>query len=75
MKIEGMKDFYTTMELIAEPWFPVRSTVTLKKLIEAEKIKAINISTSEKHLTRYRIQKQSIIDFMEKELKEKIEIK
>ena len=57
------KDFYTTQELVDEPWFPVRSTLTVKKLIESGKLEAVNISTSTR-FKRYRISKQSVLRFM-----------
>lgn len=58
------KDFYTTQELVDESWFPVRSTLTVKKLIESGKLEAVDISTSSR-FKRYRITKQSVLDFME----------
>jgi len=58
------KDFYTTQELVDEPWFPVHSTVTIKKLVESGELKAIDISTGE--FKRYRITKQSALDFVER---------
>lgn len=58
------KDFYTTQELVDEKWFPVRSTLTVKKLIESGNLEAVNISTSAR-FKRYRISKQSVLDFME----------
>ena len=57
------KDFYTTQELIKEPWFPIRSTLTIKKLIEAGRLEAIDVSTSPR-FKRYRISKQSVMNFM-----------
>lgn len=58
-----IKDFYTTQELVDEAWFPVRSTLTVKKLIESGNLEAVNISTSAR-FKRYRISKQSVLDFM-----------
>jgi len=60
------KDYYTTQELVDEPWFPVRSTLTVKKLIEQGKLRAIDISTSPR-FKRYRIEKQSVIEFLEQQ--------
>ena len=57
------KDYYTTQELVDEPWFPIKSTITVKKLIESGKLEAIDISTGE--FKRYRIKKQSALDFVE----------
>ena len=58
------KDFYTTQELVDEPWFPIRSTLTVKKLIEQGKLTAVDISTTPK-FKRYRIDKKSVIEFLE----------
>lgn len=62
-KIE--KEFYTTYELIEQPWFPVRSALTVKKLIEQGRLSAIDISSNPK-FKRYRISKQSVIEFIQK---------
>jgi len=63
MSIYIDKNFYTTEELVKQPWFPVKSPITLKKLIEKKIIEAVNISTNPKY-KRYRIKKQSIINFL-----------
>lgn len=60
------KDYYTTQELVNEPWFPVRSTLTVKKLIEAGRLEATNVSTSPRY-RRYRISKESAKAFVEKQ--------
>jgi len=60
------KDFYTTQELVDEPWFPIRSTMTVKKLIESGKLQAIDISSNPR-FKRYRITKQSVIEFLEQQ--------
>ena len=59
------KDFFTTQELIEQPWFPIKSTLTLKKLIEQGEIDAVDISTSD-NFKRYRISQQSALDFVER---------
>lgn len=59
----SIKDFYTTQELVQEPWFPIRSTMTVKKLIIQGKLEAYNISTSPR-FKRYRISKKSVEKFM-----------
>jgi hypothetical protein len=57
------KNFYTTQELTQQPWFPVKSPITLKKLIEAGVLEAVNISSNPK-MKRYRISKESVINFL-----------
>ena len=57
------KDFYTTQELVDAEWFPVRSTLTVKKLIEQGLLDAVNISTSS-NFKRYRISKESAEKFI-----------
>ena len=59
-----LKDFYTTKELVEEPWFPVRSTLTILKLIKGGKLQAVNIGAGEK-LKRFRISKESALTFSE----------
>ncbi len=61
VKVE--KDYYSTLELVAQSWFPVRSTITLKKLIENGELRAVNISTTKK-CKRYRIDNDSVQEFM-----------
>lgn len=60
------KDFYTTQELVNESWFPVRSTLTIKKLIETGRLEAVNVSTSPR-FKRYRISKQSVLNFVKEQ--------
>lgn len=72
MKEEVEKTFYSTLELVGQSWFPIKSTLTLKKLIESGELKAINISTS-KRFKRYRIFKDSVERFLLE--KGKIEVK
>lgn len=56
------KDFYTTHDLVHQDWFPISSSITLNKLIEAGKIQAVDISTTK--YKRYRIPKQAAVDFI-----------
>lgn len=60
------KDFYTTQELVREEWFPIRSTLTVKKLIETGRLEAVNVSTSPR-FKRYRISKKSVLNFMDEQ--------
>lgn len=59
------KDFYSTQELIDQSWFPIKSTLTLKKLIEQGEIDAVNVSTNP-DIKRYRISRKSAEDFVER---------
>lgn len=65
MKKEKEKDFYTTSELIKESWFPIKSYLTLKKLIEKGELDAIDVSTNPA-IRRYRIRKASVKAFIER---------
>lgn len=60
------KDYYTTTELVNEPWFPIKSIITVKKLIKIGKIEAVDISTNPK-FERYRITKNSAEQFIKKQ--------
>ena len=62
--MEEIKDFYSIQELVRAPWFPVLSTITIKKLIEQRKLKAIDISTNSK-FKRYRILGSSVKQFLQ----------
>lgn len=57
------KDYYTTQELVDAPWFPMRSTVTIKRHIERGSLKAVNVS-SNPDIKRYRISKKSVDEFL-----------
>jgi len=57
------KDYYTTQELIKEPWFPVKSGITIKKLIEQGELEAVNVSTSPDR-KRYRVSCKSAEAFV-----------
>ena len=72
MKKDVEKTFYSTLELVGQSWFPIKSTLTLKKLIESGELKAIDISTS-KRFKRYRIFRDSVEKFLLE--KGKIEVK
>lgn len=62
--MENTKEFYSTQELIEESWFPVKSTITIHKLIQNGDLVGINIGTSNR--VRYRIPKESAIEFIKK---------
>lgn len=59
------KDFYTTSELIEQSWFPIKSTITIKKFIEQGELDAVNVSTNP-DIKRYRISKKSAQAFIER---------
>ncbi|PIZ78878.1 MAG: hypothetical protein COY01_02880 [Candidatus Pacebacteria bacterium CG_4_10_14_0_2_um_filter_40_20] len=59
------KDYYTSQELIKEPWFPVKSGITIKKLIEQGELEAVNVSTSPDR-KRYRVSRKSAEDFVQR---------
>ena len=60
---EKIKDYFTTKELVEQPWFPIKSSITIKKLVETGALEGINVSTNPK-FKRYRIPKESIINFL-----------
>lgn len=62
---EKEQDYFTTQELVDMPWFPVKSTITLKTLIEQGEIEAIDVSTNPDR-KRYRIAKKSALAFIER---------
>lgn len=64
--MDKSKKYYSVQELVAEDWFPIKSVITLKKLIENKKINAIDISTNDK-MKQYKISKEEIIKFLGKE--------
>lgn len=59
------KDYYTTQELVKEPWFPVKSGITIKKLIEQGELEAVDVSTSPDR-KRYRVSCKSAEAFVER---------
>lgn len=64
MKSQAKKDYFTTQELSQAEWFPIKSGITIKKLIESGELEAIDISTSPDR-RRYRISRQSAESFVE----------
>ncbi len=54
-----MKDFYSMPELVKQRWFPIKSVITLRKLIESGQISAVNVSTTDK-FKRYHIPKRAV---------------
>ena len=63
-----IKDYYSMQELTKELWFPIKSVITLKRLIEKGRIKAIDISTNDS-LKQYKIYRWDIIKFLKLEEK------
>ena len=57
------KDYYEVQELVQQPWFVPKSTITLRKLIDKGRIKAVDISTNPK-FKRYVVYKHEIIKYL-----------
>ena len=64
-------------ELIKHPDWPIKSSITVKKMIEAGELNAVNVSRSEKKTksgkthVRYRIYKESVAEFLSSKLGDK----
>ncbi len=65
MKSAPKKDYLSTSELIKESWFPIKSSITLKKLIEQGELEAVDVSTSPE-FKRYRISRESALKFVKR---------
>jgi hypothetical protein len=65
MKPKSKKDYYTTQELSQAEWFPIKSGITIKKLIESGALEAVDISTSADR-KRYRVSRESAESFVER---------
>ena len=61
--IVGDQKIFTSPQLIKQPWFPIKTLVTLRKFIDAGKIKAVDVSVNPK-LKRYQINKQEVVRFL-----------
>ncbi|MDD2807494.1 MAG: hypothetical protein PHW95_03190 [Patescibacteria group bacterium] len=61
--IVGDQEVFTCPQLIKQPWFPIKTLVTLRKLIDTGKIKAMNASANPQ-LKRYHVNKQEAIRFL-----------
>lgn len=57
------KEYYTTEELASQPWFPLRSADSVRRLIKVGKIKAVNVSTVDSQ-PKWQIPKQCVIDYI-----------
>ncbi len=64
MKPKSKKDYYTTQELSQAEWFPIKSGITIKKLVESGALEAVDVSTSP-YRKRYRISCKSAENFVE----------
>lgn len=71
MTSQSKKDYFTSQELIKEPWFPVKSSLTVKKLIEQGELDAVDVSTSPDR-KRYRVTRKSAEEFVERRKSKKI---
>lgn len=71
------KNFFTMEELVKHPDWPIKSSITVKKMIETGKLKAVDVSCSEKKTksgkkyVRYRIYKESVAEFLSSKLGER----
>lgn len=63
------KDYFSCPVLVKQRWFPVKSLITLRKLINSGKIKAVNVSTNPK-LKHYYIHKDEAIRYIATILKD-----
>lgn len=68
------KDFYTVPQLVKQPWFPIKSVITLRKMIDQHDFPAMDVSTNPK-LKRYHIHKEVIMDFLVKRIKSNLKPK
>ncbi|OGY46557.1 MAG: hypothetical protein A3A24_00565 [Candidatus Buchananbacteria bacterium RIFCSPLOWO2_01_FULL_46_12] len=62
-KLADDQTFFSGPKLIKQSWFPIKSLVTLRKLIDTGKIKAVNISTDPR-LKRYHVNRQEVTRFL-----------
>ena len=63
------KDYLSCPALVKQRWFPIKSLVTLRKLIDNGKIKAVNVSTNPK-TKHYYIHKDEAIRYIATILKD-----
>ena len=66
--IKKDKNYFSCPALVKQSWFPVKSLVTLNKLIKQGKIKAVDLSTSPE-FKRYYIHKDEAIRYVATVLK------
>ncbi len=59
------KDYFTSQELSQAEWFPIKSGLTIKKLIESGELDAVDVSTTADR-RRYRVSRKSAEDFVER---------
>lgn len=55
-------DYYSLPELVKQPWFPVKSVITLRKMIDNGDIKAIDFGQGTRKWRK--ISKISVAEYM-----------
>ena len=58
-----MKQYYTVKELTKADWFPVKSRITINKIIEAGDLTAVNVGYGENR-NRYTIPRKAVAHYL-----------
>ena len=65
-----MKEFYSPNELAKQKWFPIKSPITIYKLIASGEISAMNVSSTGKE--KYMIPKKAVGHYLTMKFKGKL---
>jgi len=60
----GSSEVFTCPQLVKQPWFPIKSVITLRKLIDGGKIKA-QLSNPTTKIKRYLIDKADVMRYLD----------
>lgn len=71
IKVKEDKNYFSAPQLVKQPWFPIKTTITLRKLIDSGELKAVNVSTNPK-LVRYHIHKKEVVKYMMKKFRKSL---
>lgn len=64
---EQMEEFYSLPQLVKQPWFPVKSVITLRKMIDNGEIRAVDVGQGSRKWRR--IYKNAAIEYLRKNVK------
>jgi len=58
-----MKQYYTVKELALADWFPVKSMITINKLIELGQLTALNVGYGA-NMKRYKVPRKAVAHYL-----------
>lgn len=62
-----IEEFYSLPQLVKQPWFPVKSVITLRKMIDNGEIRAVDVGQGSRKWRR--VYKDAAVEYLRKNVK------